>query len=198
MNLAQVVKYALSPPLEIGKGPMRPDQQFMRLAARYDAGLMAVRGWVIIPSQPSLTIWAPGATDRAMMSRSVRRAVGDLRQTDAAGLALFGKFHRADDQDPAHRAAPALPAASRIVFRAERNLRLVNLDQRLQRAAAGINHRPAQLVEQEPGGLVAAQPALRLKLQRRHAIKMAGKNVGSKESGLQRKVAGLQDGSRRH
>lgn len=47
MNLAQAVKYAPGPPLEIGKGPMRPDQQFMRLPARYDAGLMAVRGRVI-------------------------------------------------------------------------------------------------------------------------------------------------------
>ena len=37
MNLAKAVKYALSPPLEVGKDPMNPDQQFMRLAARYDA-----------------------------------------------------------------------------------------------------------------------------------------------------------------
>ena len=133
-----------------------------------------------------------------MTSCRVRRAVGDLRQTDAAGLALRGKFHRADDQALAHRAAPALPVARRTVFRAERSLRLVDLDQRLQRAAAGIDHRPAQRVEQELGGLVAAQPALRLKLERRHAIEMAGKKVGSKESGLQRKVAGLQVGSRRH
>ena len=52
-----------------------------------------------------------------MTSCSVRRAVGDLRQTDAPGLALRGKFHRADDENLAHRVAPALPVARRIVFR---------------------------------------------------------------------------------
>lgn len=103
-----------------------------------------------------------------------------MRQTNAAGLALRGKFHRADDQYLAHRAAPALHAARRIVFRAERKLRLVDLDQRLQRAAAGFNHRPALLVEEEPGGLVAAQPALRLKLQRRHALKWLARRCAAR------------------
>ena len=53
IKLAQAVKYALAPPLEVGKDAMRPDQQFMRLAGPYDAGLMAVRGRVIV-AQPAV------------------------------------------------------------------------------------------------------------------------------------------------
>ena len=58
--------------------------------------------------------------------------------------------------------------------RAKRHLRLVDPDQRLQRAAAGIDHRPAELVEQALGGPVASGARLSLQLQREDAVGMSG------------------------
>jgi len=156
-------------------------------------------GWFSQPGQMSVTTSVPGATDRAMTScRVFDEASGICARRIWRGLVLRGKLHRADDEDLAHRAAAALPAARRIVVRAERHLRPADPDQRSQQTAVGIDHRAAQPGEQEPGGLATADPGLRLKLQRRQAVEMEGKKVGSREPGRQRKVAGLQDRCRRH
>ena len=171
----------------------------MRLAARHNADLMAARGQVLI-AEPAIRDDMGTRSDRPgdeIMQR-FRGAVGDLRQTDAAGLTLGGQFDRAHDEDLARRTAPALLANRRILPRAERHLGLVDFDQRFQWVAVGVDHGPAQLVEQEPSRLVTADPELCLKLQGRHAIGMTGKRVSGEEPGLQRPMTGVQHRSRRH
>jgi hypothetical protein len=56
---------------------------------------------------------------------------------------------------------------------AQRHLGLVGLDQRSKQRPFWIDHGPAQLVEQQPGGLVAAQANLRLSLLGGNAVGMA-------------------------
>ena len=60
---------------------------------------------------------------------------------------------------------------------------LVDLDDLLQQAPVRIDHRPAQLVQQKPGGLGAADADLSLQLKSRDAVRMAGDNVRGDEPG---------------
>ena len=141
-----------------------------------------------------------GPTDETVQRPG--RSVGDVRHPDTAGMAVCRKFHRADDENLAHRAAPAFGPApelvSGIVFRAKRHLRLVDLDQVLQQAPVGVDHRAAQLVQQEPGGLVASEAKLSLELQRGDAVGMAGDDVRGEEPRLEGQVAAVDDSPRRH
>ena len=164
---------------------------------------MGVGGRVLI-AQPAVAddmrTGRDGPTDETVQRPG--RSVGDVRHPDTAGMAVCRKFHRADDENLAHRAAPAFGSApelvSGIVFRAKRHLRLVDLDQVLQQAPVGGDHRAAQLVQQEPGGLAASEAKLSLELQRGDAVGMAGDDVRGEEPRLEGQVAAVDDGPRRH
>lgn len=114
-----------------------------------------------------------------------------MRQTDPTGEAVCGPINRADDEHPAHRATPALPLFDQVVRLAERHVRLVDFDQGLEAAPAGVGHRAAALVQEGPVHLVAAEAQPRLKLERRHAVGMAGSDVGGKKPRLEPQVAAV-------
>ena len=92
--------------------------------------------------------------------------LGEFGQPDAAGGAAFTFLDRADDEDFADQAL-AVTALERIVEGAIRDAALIDLDVALQRSAIRIDHRPAQLVQQQPSGLVRSQTELGLELERR-------------------------------
>ena len=70
--------------------------------------------------------------------------------------------------------AATLPACGRVFCGAEREGGLIDLDQVLKQAAIRIDHGTAQLVQQEPGTLVTAEPELGLELQGGDTIRVAG------------------------
>jgi hypothetical protein len=94
----------------------------------------------------------------------------DHLEPGTAGLAAVD-FDRAGDQ---HLADPAAAGGQhdRIVFGAERDDRLVGLDQPAERLARGVDHGAAQLGAQQPSSAVRAECELVLQLQRRDAVGM--------------------------
>ena len=131
-----------------------------------------------------------GPGDEGM--KAARGEIPDRRQPDAARLALGRQFDRAGDAHLALRAA-ALPAGGRLLLRAQRQRGLIDFDQVLKQAAIGGDHGTAQLVQQEPGTLVAAEPELSLELQGGDAVRVAGHDVGGREPCLQGQVAAVHD-----
>ena len=111
--------------------------------------------------------------------------VGDRRETDATRLALGRELHRAGNEHLALGAA-ALPASGRIVLTAQGDLGLVDLDDALEKASPGIDHGAAELRQEQPGALVAAQAQLGLQLQGGDPVGVAGDDVDGREPGLQR------------
>ena len=89
--------------------------------------------------------------------------------------------------------AATLPACGRVSCGAEREGGLIDLDQVLKQAAIRIDHGTAQLVQQEPGTLVTAEPELGLELQGGDTIRVAGHDVNGHEPGLQGQVAAVHD-----
>ena len=60
-------------------------------------------------------------------------------------------------------------------------------------AAIRIDHGTAQLVQQEPGTLVTAEPELGLELQGGDTVRVAGHDVNGHEPGLQGQMAAVHD-----
>jgi len=63
----------------------------------------------------------------------------------------------------------------------------------LQQAPPGVDHGAPELVEQQPGGLVAADAQLPLQLKGRDAVGVRGDTMRGEEPGLQRQVAAVHD-----
>ena len=118
--------------------------------------------------------------------------VGDLRETNAARLTFGREFHRAGNEHLALRAA-ALTASGRVVLMAQSDLGLVNFDDVLEKASLGIDHGTAQLRQEQPGALVAAQAQLGLQLQGGDPVGVAGHDMDRREPGLQRQMAAMHD-----
>jgi len=167
MTPPEAVKHAFRPPLQVGEHAVNPVQDFVSLLAADDLGLMRVCRGIFI-TEPAVRNDMGSGLDSLIDEpvQRLRRAVGDLLQTDSAGLAIYGQFHRTDDEHLANRAAPALWPVDRIVPGPERHLRLVNFHKVFQRVAVGVNHGATQLLQQQPGRLVTAEAKLSLKLQR--------------------------------
>ncbi len=72
--------------------------------------------------------------------------------------------------------------------------RLVDLDLTGQPGPVGVDHRPAQLVEQGPGRLVAGQPEEALELKGRDAGRVRGHEEGRREPRRERQMAPVEDG----
>src|ERR671937_203659 len=67
-----------------------------------------------------------------------------------------------------------------------------------KRGSLGGDHRSAQLLEHEPGGLVATQPGLALKLLGRDPGRVGGDQVGGPEPEAKRGAGAMHDRSRGH
>ena len=117
---------------------------------------------------------------------------------DAAGPAAVRKqFNRSCDVHLADRAAP-LPTLSRLVPGAEGNVRLVDLDQILEQGPVLHHHGPADLLQQKPGRLAAAEAKLGLQLERRDAVGVARHNMERGKPRLQRQMAAVNEGAGGH
>src|SRR6516225_9472580 len=101
-------------------------------------------------------------------------------------------FDRAGDQ---HLADPAAPPRhnDRVVLGAERDDRLIGLDNAAQRLACRVDHGAAQLGAQHPGGAVRAKAELALQLQRRNAVGMRRHQKRRPEPSGQRQLAGMHN-----
>ena len=99
---------------------------------------------------------------------------------------------RAGDQHLADTAA-ARGQNHRVVLGAERDNRLVGLDQAAERCALGVDHGAAQLGAQHPGGALGAKPELVLQLQRRDAVGVRGHQKRRPEPDRQRQLAGVHN-----
>src|SRR4029077_20369999 len=95
---------------------------------------------------------------------------------------------------------PLRPAGTTTgsVLGAERNDRLVGLDDAAQRLALRVDHGPAQLGAQHPGGSVRAEAELALQLHGRDAVGVRRHQKRRPEPPGQRQLAGVHDGPGRH
>src|SRR3974390_303223 len=92
---------------------------------------------------------------------------------------------------------PAGPTIG-VALGTEGNDRLVGLDHAAQRLALRVDHRPAQLGAQHPGGTVGAQAELALGVQCRDALGVRRHQKRGPDPGGQRQLAGVHDGPCRH
>jgi len=106
-------------------------------------------------------------------------------------------FDRAGDQHFADATAPRRHDDG-VALGTEGKDRLVGLDHAAQRLALRVDHRPAQLGAQHPGGTVGAQAELALELQCRDAVGVRRHQKRGPEPGGQRQLAGVHDGPCRH
>src|SRR4051794_20513872 len=116
------------------------------------------------------------------------RVVLDPRQPDPP-RALALDLDRARDQELALVRA-ARP--DRLVLAAKGDRGLVDLDQAGERLAFGVDHRPAELAQEQPGGLVAAEPELEPELPGGDAVPVRGHQPRRQEPELERQVAAVQ------
>lgn len=91
-----------------------------------------------------------------------RLAVGHLNP-HASRIELVDDLDSADENHLAYRAA-TLPSADGISLLPVRHVRLVDLHDAPQQLPVRIDHRAAELMEQQPGGLVAGDAELGLEL----------------------------------
>ena len=89
--------------------------------------------------------------------------------------------------------APPAGDAFRAVAIPEGHGRLVHLRSPSQETPVRVDHRPTQIMEKQPGALVAANTQLRLELERRDAVGMRGQ-----EPRPERQVAAVHHCTRRH
>src|SRR5439155_16235387 len=119
------------------------------------------------------------------------RAVVDACEPHASAGAL--RTHLDRDRDDLFLAAAPV-AAGRL--RADKGL--VDLKLAYQPVTPRAYHRPAQLVQQRPGGLVARQPERTLERERAHARLLIRHIPGGGEPGHERQTRVGQDRARRH
>lgn len=97
-----------------------------------------------------------------------------------------------DDHPDQRLVAVALAsAAATLVVAADKGL--VDLDLPPKRLSLGGHHRPAQLLEDQPGGLVARDPELTLELDGGNPRRVGGDEVGGPEPEPKRGVDPMHD-----
>lgn len=201
--LSEAVEHALRPSLQVGEHTMHPTQDLVRACAGDDLGLAGVCGRVLIAKpavRDEMRAGFDGPADEAV--QRFRRPVGDGFHADTSRLPVGGQFHRTDHEHLADRAAPSLRLVARVVPRPERHLRFINFHKAFQRVAVRnthrIDHGAAELVQQQPCRLVAAQAELGLELQRRHAVRVTGHDVCREKPRPKRQVAGMHHRAGHH
>lgn len=81
----------------------------------------------------------------------------------------------------------------RLILAAKGDRGAVDLHQAGERLALGIDHRSAELLEQQPSRLVAAQPELQPQLPGGDAVLVRRHEPRGQEPELERQVAAVQD-----
>ena len=85
-------------------------------------------------------------------------------QSDPSGFVAWEPLNGADNEDLADRTVAA-PSDYGLGVCPECDLRLIDLHLSFQRSAIRIDHSSTELVEQQPGSLVGAEPEFRLELE---------------------------------
>lgn len=122
----------------------------------------------------------------------------DRFQPNTTRSPVLPPFHCTNDIELADGTA-SLSSADWLVLGTEGYAALVYFHDRVgatQWITFGIDHRSAELMEKQPGGLVGADPELCLKLQRRNAVRVCGNQVGSQEPLPERQVRLVHDRAR--
>src|SRR3954447_8763064 len=185
---AQAVVDAEPPPLRVREHAVDPRQhQVGRRVADHLRVVLDVRERGV----PGPAVADDGAArdDVAGDERVERggRVVPDHRQPDPARPLAHG-LDRPRDQELALVRSAGL-GRDRAVLGAKGEAGLVHLHQARQRLALGIDHRPAELAEQQPGGLVGAEPELQPQLPGRHPVPVRRDQPRRQEPELERQVA---------
>lgn len=163
----QPVERAVAPSLEVREDPMNPRQNDVgrwRIdGAKIDGVVATIRhspvGGVAVSVQHA-------SNCRVVLDEGVQAFAVDV--DDPLQTASSGIFPLADLDGPDHENladwTAALTAALRFILRPERDIGLIDLDVASKRFTIRIDHRPPELVEEQPGGLVS-DAELRLELE---------------------------------
>ena len=188
--LPKSVQDAEAPALEVREHAVDPLEDFMR-------GRVSDRDRRVV-LQPVVAGPAvghdPGSRFGGILEERLQRRAGlvhDPAELDAAGTVLPEHLDRSGDHQPALVAAPArrrLGALETIG-----NARLVRLHVHDQRKPVGGVHRPADLVHQRPGRLVAPQAQMALELQSRHPVRVRSHDVDGPMPASQRHVRAVHE-----
>lgn len=189
---------AESVPLEVGKDPMNPGHYHMRVDPGHHRGgvlTLGKTGVGLVAVRPNL---GTGNGNRGHeLVQGHAGVVGDRCQPDATGDLSVVQFDRSGDRHFADR-TPSLTTGNGFVLGPERNDRLVDFDNSLKGITVGIDHGLAQLVQEQPSGLVRTDTELRLQLQGGNAVGMGGEQVRCKEPRPERQVRPVHDRPGRH
>lgn len=195
---AHAVQRAAEPALQVGERPMDPRQQDVRRhVADHLADVRAMFGQ--LPITREAVTYNGGADRHVAFDESSDAWAGAVRQRlqpHPAGAPFLVEFDGADDLEDADIGDAV--GRDGIVLRSERYLGFVDFDKPLQEGTVGIDHRPPQLVQQQPSGLVGPNAELHLGLLGRDAIGVAGHQVDGLKPGAQRQFAPVHDRSGRH
>ncbi len=177
---------------------MNPRHEHVSSQLTDDAGIVrAVRhvGVGRVAVRPDGAALGGGAGNESVERLAV--VTGDGHQPNTSRRLAVFEFDRASDGDLADRAA-ALTAANGFVLRAEGNSGFVDLDNAFKRVSVGIDHGLPESVQQEPRALVRTNAELRLKLERRDAVRVSGDQMGGEEPSAERQVRPVHDGASRN
>lgn len=144
---------ARAPALHVGEDAMHPRQEDVRGHVANHGGTVRIArgaGVAPVPVGDEVRPGRDGALDEALQRRGfVVRNDFEPNAARARAIDLDGT----DDHDFSDSAA-SLPAGDGIGLRAEGDRRLVDLDIAFQKGPFRVHHRPAELVQQQPRGLV--------------------------------------------
>ena len=139
----------------------------------------------------------PRSTLEKVAKNVLRDRLPEIRLQPGAPRRPAVDFDRAGDQ---HLADPTATGRQddRVILGAERNDRLIGLDDAAQRLALRVDHGPTQLGAQHPGGSVRAEAELALQLDGRDAVGVCRHQICRPEPRRQRQLAGMYDRPGRH
>lgn len=181
----------IAPSLEVGEEATHPWQHFMGrrciLGTQVD-GLMASVfqapvGRVAVGDEQAA--YGGVVPDEGVQAFAID--VDDALQAPSRRVLSVLHLYGTDHENLADWTA-ALTTAFWLVLAAERYVGLVDLDHAAKRTPVGIDHCPTELVKQEPGGLVAAEPQLWLELQGGHPVGVGGEKVSGQEPDAEREM----------
>ena len=153
---------------------------------------VAVAGFLQAPVTPPAvgmdqTAWLHTVAHKTHQTRA--RCVGDMAQTDPPHSAAF-QFHRNHNQGFAHKLSPA------NVLLLAAQVSLVDLDTSAQPFPSQPNHRLPQLLQHQPGRLIAAQTEFTLQTLSAQPCFLGAGQPHCQKPTPQRHPRVVQDGSR--
>src|SRR5690606_4246800 len=161
MLRAEAVEGAKPPALEVREDPVDPQERDMRRggvlpAPEHDRKMLATRDVEVRVVAVGVELAARRGVLLHERMDERRLVLCDRLEADPARLVARKPLDRADHEDLADGAL-SLSAGDRVGLLAERDRGLIDLDFAREWRSIRIDHRAAQLVEQQPRGLVGAQ-----------------------------------------